>query len=189
MENNLTLLTSDLTGKQQKFAECYVSHLNATLAAEQAGYSTTSLSATGHELLRNSKVAAYITQLKKQQLADMGITPERVLRELARIAFVDPDKMYDEFGCLKSVKDMDEDTRRAIASIETKELFEQEGRTKKYVGDAKKVRTNEKTKAIEMMMRHFNLFEADNKSAASNTIIVTNSESVDIWKSLQNEFF
>jgi phage terminase small subunit len=188
MENNLQYYTGDLTLLMKSFAERYVVHLNATRAAEEAGSVGKNTREIGYRLLHTPKVAAYIEYLRQQQLANMGISGDRVLKELARLAFVDPRKMYDEDGCLKPMHEMDDDTAAAISAVDTKEIFEKEGRETKYVGDQKKVRLNDKTKALELIARHLNLFEKDNKSGASNVVVVTADESAQIWKSLDSEF-
>lgn len=188
MENNLTILTGDLTPMQKKFCERYAVHLKLSLACEEAGYTGNSLGAQANALMKLPKIQAYIEHIKSQQMAAFGLTPERVLKELARLAFVDPSKMYDDEGCMLNIKDMDEDTRRAISSVETKELFEQEGRKKKYVGDAKKAKLGDKTKALELLMRHFGQFNLDNQQSAANVVVVTSDEAKTIMGKLDENY-
>jgi len=52
--------------KQQKFCECYVHHGNAARAAREAGYSEKNASHQGGQLLRNTKVRAYIHELRQK---------------------------------------------------------------------------------------------------------------------------
>ena len=53
-----------------------------------------------------------------------GLTAERTIRETARISYFDPARLYREDGSLKTVPEMDGDTRAAIASIEVNEAMD-----------------------------------------------------------------
>lgn len=46
---------------------------------------------------------------------ETGITLERTLREIAKGAFHDPRKFFDDSGALKPVTELDDDTAAAIA--------------------------------------------------------------------------
>lgn len=72
-----------LTGKQRMFCEHYIACcFNATQAARLAGYATGTESIRGHELVRNSNVAAYI----KQRTAEVAMGADEVLLRLGRMA-------------------------------------------------------------------------------------------------------
>jgi len=45
---------------------------------------------------------------------------QRILEEYARIGFLDPKKLYDEFGNLKPINEIDDDTARAIGSVKVR---------------------------------------------------------------------
>lgn len=189
METKLQLLSRELTPVMKEFADKYALTLNATQAVRDTpGITTKHPQVAASRLMANEKVQAYIQELRREQQEKLGISQDRVLQELARMAYVDPGEMYDEFGCLKPINEMPEDVRRAIASVETKEIFEQDGKKKKYVGDNKKVLLTAKEKALEMLARHLGMFEKDNKQSATNIIIVSAEESTKIWQSLQSEF-
>lgn len=57
-----------LNPRQRAFAEHYVQSANATESARRAGYngSENTLATTGHDLLRNPKVAAYLKELQAE---------------------------------------------------------------------------------------------------------------------------
>ena len=77
-----------MTDKQKKFVDEYLIDLNATQAAIRAGYSPKTANEQGARLLTNVSVQHYLEQ--KQAVIDRrtGISQERVVRELAKIAFV-----------------------------------------------------------------------------------------------------
>ena len=79
---------AELNEKQQRFVEEYMIDLNATQAAIRAGYSVKSASDIGGQLLGKTHVQRAIARAKAERSRRTGITQDRVLQELARIAFV-----------------------------------------------------------------------------------------------------
>lgn len=145
-----------LNPKQLRFAQEYVIDLNATLAARRAGYSVKSAEWIGCRLTKNVKVAAEIERLQAEIANKLGITAERVLDEIAKLAFNDPRKFFDEDGRIKPVKELDDDTAMSLAGIET---------FHKIIGDEKdgmavvtKVRISDKRSSLELLGRHLKLF-------------------------------
>lgn len=90
---------------------------NQTQAAIAAGYSKKSAETIGHEVARRPRVKAELEKRRKALAAKFELTPERVLRETARIAYFDMAGCYNKNGTLKPIHKMDEDTRRAISAV------------------------------------------------------------------------
>lgn len=114
-------MRGDLNPKQLAFIDEILKQgpsINATKAAESAGYSKRSAHAIGCTLLKHPKVAAEIARRRAPIAKKSALTAERVIQELSNIVFFDPASMYDESGKLLNVKDMPEETRRAIAGVE-----------------------------------------------------------------------
>jgi len=78
-----------LTDKQRLFCMYYVKTFNATQSAIKAGYAPDSAHVRGHELLRNSKVAAEIRRIKSNMANDVFIDAMDVLNKWVKIAFAD----------------------------------------------------------------------------------------------------
>ena len=76
-----------LTDKQRRFVEEYLVDLNATAAARRAGYSEKTADRIGPELLGKTWVAAAIQEAMQQRSRRTEITQDRVLNELASVAF------------------------------------------------------------------------------------------------------
>ena len=76
-----------LTDKQRRFVEEYLVDLNATGAARRAGYSEKTADRIGPELLGKSWVSAAIQEAINQRSRRTEITQDRVLNELAIVAF------------------------------------------------------------------------------------------------------
>lgn len=79
-----------LTPKQERFVAEYCVDLNATQAAIRSGYSEKTAHAIGHENLSKPEIAAAIRAKTEKRAAKVEITGERVLEELAMLAFYDP---------------------------------------------------------------------------------------------------
>ncbi len=73
--------------KHERFAREYAIDRNATKAAARAGYSKATSGTQGSRLLKDAEIAARIVELEDKYLNAADITAERVMEELARIAF------------------------------------------------------------------------------------------------------
>ena len=76
-----------LTEKQKKFCDEYLVDCNATQAAIRAGYSPKTAYSIGEENLRKPELQAEIQKRKIELQNKLEITQEKVLQELASIAF------------------------------------------------------------------------------------------------------
>lgn len=98
---------------------------NGTRAYQAAGYATTSdiSAAQGPiRLLREPAVKARVDFLVKQYWAKLDISQEEIIARAAAIVRFDPSKLYDEGGNWLPLHEVDEQTRMALAGIET-DLF------------------------------------------------------------------
>lgn len=145
--------------RQERFAREYCIDLNGKRAAIAAGYSPKTAEAQASRLLRKHKVSELIAKLKEEQCQKLGISSARILRGLARIAFLDVRRLFDETGSLKAIRDLDDETAAAIAGIEHEKLFEHYGKGHaKHVGTTSKIKPADKLRALELLGKHLNLF-------------------------------
>jgi phage terminase small subunit len=148
-----------LLKQQRDFADNYVNDpgRNATAAYIAAGYKARGNSAevNAHNLLRRPKLAAYVAlkEAKTREKAEKSydITQERVLSELAGIAYSDPADLYAPDGTLLPIHEIPERTRRAIASIE-------------HGPNGMKIKLWSKTQGADMLAKHLNLYEKHQKA-------------------------
>lgn len=144
-----------LTDKQKRFCEEYLIDLNATQAAIRAGYKNADV---GRRLVTKSHVSEYIEKLKAERSQRTEITADRVLAELAAIAFSDrTDIAKIEDGGVVTftpTDQLDKDAKKTISGIENG----------KY---GTKVTTYDKVKALELIGKHLGMFTsgADNSAA------------------------
>ena len=150
-----------MTDAQKRFCDEYLIDLNATRAYKVA-YSRCkkdeTASVNGSKLLRNTKVQEYISKKQKEIEKRTEVTQDMVIKELAKIAFLDIRKLYTENGQLKNVTDIDDDTAGAISSLETLEEYDGYGDDREKIGDTQKVKLLDKTKALELLGRHLGIF-------------------------------
>lgn len=162
-----------LTDKQKRFCEEYLIDLNATQAAIRAGYSPKTAEQTASRLLRNVKVQEYIAKRQKELSRSTEVTQERVIRELALIAFsnatdyarvVEKKMKIEVNGVL--VDALDEDGNpimyRTVEPVLTEELTDDQKRVLAVIKkgrDGLEVRPCSKEKALELLGRHLGMFK------------------------------
>lgn len=141
-----------MTEKQKIFADEYLIDLNATRAYKVAYPSVKKdevAAAAAARLLRNVKVAAYIQERMEERQKRTEITQDRVLEELAAIAFAkatDYAEIKGECVRIKDTDTLDEQQIRAIAGIK-------EGKF------GIELKLNDKEKALELLGRHLGMFK------------------------------
>lgn len=141
-----------LTAKQKKFVEEYLIDLNATQAAIRAGYSTESAKEIGCENLTKPNVKAEIDKAIAERSRRTGINQDRVLRELAKIAFVNPNDVINFRDA--TVKMTSEENLAAIASIKVKEMPGEYGNATE-----REVKLYDKLRALDLLGRHLGMFK------------------------------
>lgn len=150
-----------MTDAQKRFCDEYLTDLNATRAYKVAYKNCKSdLTArtNGSKLLTNTNIQTYISEKQKEIEKRTEVTQDRVIKELANIAFLDIRKLYNESGGLKNIQDIDEETVRAISSLETLEEYDGYGENREQIGNTKKVKLLDKTKALELLGKHLGMF-------------------------------
>ena len=99
-----------LNDKQERFAQSYALHSNATEAAKAAGYSASSAYNQGYRLLQNSEVKQRIEDLEKENFTTVDVVAEledlvasgndttklKALDQLAKVRGNAPDAQQDK---------------------------------------------------------------------------------------------
>jgi phage terminase small subunit len=145
-----------MTLKQERFVAEYLVDRNATKAAERAGYSKKTAQEQGSRLLSNAMVAAAVAEGQAKLLEKVGITAERVLQEMGRLAFSDVSRLFTPEGTLKPLSQLTADDSACIAGLEViiKNAEAGDGHTDKV----HKIKVWDKSKNLEMLGKHFGLF-------------------------------
>lgn len=147
-----------LTPKQATFVREYLVDLNATRAAERAGYSPKTAETQGSRLFRNVQVREEIDRALGERADRVQVKADDILRELMRIGLADIREAFTEDGALKPIREMPEEIARTIAGVETEELWEGHGDERTRVGDTVKVKFWNKPQALELLGKHLKLF-------------------------------
>jgi phage terminase small subunit len=151
-------LPKKLTVKQKLFCKYYLISLNATYAAIKAGYSKKTARQIGTENLAKPNIEAYIQEQLKQKEKKLDITVDRVLEEIALIAFLDIKEFYNENGTVKKVHEIEETARRAISTVTTKEIWVGKGENAELF-NIENIKAGDKLKALEMLGRYLSMFK------------------------------
>ena len=145
-----------LTAKQQRFCDEYLIDLNATQAAIRAGYKASKKSTfevLGYQLLQKPSVREEIERKMAERSKRTGISQDRVIQELARIAFLNPQKLIDPDDA--SVRpDATEDDLACIQSVKVKTMNGDIG-----YSEEREIRLNDKMKALELLGKHLGMFK------------------------------
>jgi phage terminase small subunit len=143
-----------LTEKQQRFVEEYLIDLNAARAVKRAGYAASTnqrAAEIGHQLLQKTPVSSRVQEAIDKRAKRTEITADRVLCELARIAFSDISDIAD-FGpdgvTLKPVSAIDPHDLHCISEIGEKPMKD---------GKAVYVKTWDKIAALRELEKHLGL--------------------------------
>lgn len=153
-----------LTPKQERFVQEYLIDLNATQAAIRAGYSQRTARQIGDENLSKPDIRAAIQSAKAERSKRTEITQDRVLQELARIAFFDLRTLYREDGSLKAMSELDDDAAAVLAGVD---VVETKGNAAMGGEDGlrhipefvKKVKIPDKVGALGLAMRHLGMLK------------------------------
>lgn len=141
-----------MTEKQKIFADEYLIDLNATRAYRKAYPSVKkdeTAAQAGSRMLRNVKVAEYIAERMQARQERTEITQDKVLEELAAIAFAratDYAEVEDNQVFIKDTAGLSENQIKAIAGIKQGKF-------------GIEVKLNDKEKALELLGRHLGMFK------------------------------
>lgn len=140
-----------LSAIREAFCQHYTKHWNATQAAKDAGYKPKWAQNIGYHLVHNSLVKERIAQLTEHSLKEIGITRERVLKELATIAFTNMSDLATWNDSGVRFKPSDEISKNVQASIaEVSEVVNQAGGTLR-------LKQHDKVKALETIAKHLRM--------------------------------
>lgn len=139
-----------MTKKQKLFVEEYLIDLNATQAAIRAGYSPDTANEQGSRLLANVSISNEISRAMAERSKRTGVNADRVVQELAKIAFVNATEVIDPETATVKKDALPEDTA-AIQSVKVKTFGED--------GLEREIKMADKLKALELLGKHMGMFK------------------------------
>jgi phage terminase small subunit len=143
---------SPLSDKQKVFCREYLKDLNASQAAIRAGYSKVSAGQQSALLMKDPRIAEKIKIGMDKRIDRTHVTIDRVVTELARMAFSDVTEFMEWSENVGKIKDSIELTPDQSACI--KEVLIEDRPLK---GKKIRVKLVAKEKALELLMRHMGM--------------------------------
>ncbi|MEG1562868.1 MAG: terminase small subunit [Bacteroides sp.] len=153
-----------ITEQQQLFIAEYLIDLNATQAAIRAGYSPKTSAQTGYKLCHKSLIADAIARAIAARSRRTGITQDRVLLELARVAFINPSDVLD-LTTAEVKSGANDDDLTVIAGVKVKYVphkdYDEDGEPVYEQAIEREVKLCDKLRALDMLCRHLGMYERD----------------------------
>lgn len=174
---------TQLALRRQAFALEYLKDFDAKAAAIRAGFAESSAAVSGSKMLREPEVQRLLLVARKEFKDEALVTIREVIEELRHQAFLDPADLFDNEGKLLDVPAMPERARRAIAGLDlehVKTSTTRKGESKEEadeeleveVESTKKVKLNDKLKALELLGRYLKMFtDASERTVARVRVI------------------
>lgn len=147
-----------LNPKQRLFVGHYLKSLNATQAAISAGYSQKRAAEMGYQLLQKPTVAAAIQRAMDKRAAKLEISAERVLEEIAAVAFAHMGQYATWGGENVRLTESSEVDPRAVAEVSQ--------RVNRY-GNNVGIKLHDKLGALEKLGKHLGMWK-DNGADGGN---------------------
>lgn len=150
---------------ERVFCNQYMIHFNGARAAKEAGYTANNgaFNRVAMQLLARPLIVRYLTLLKEDLANRLHLTKERVVGELANIAFFNVADLYDDEGKLLPGNKIPRHATPALTSIKERVIQTLDGGEK--IIDREYKISNRET-SLDMLAKHLGLYEKDNGQRA-----------------------
>ena len=151
----------EITEKEDVFCREYIAdagenQTRAFIRAYKGEYTYESARVMASKLFAKVNIQARIKELRAERCKRLEITADRVLAELAKLAFYDPKEFFDADMRLKPLNELDPDQAAVIAGIET--FHKIVGEDKDGVTVLTKIKLPDKGANLERLGKHLELF-------------------------------
>ncbi len=166
----------DVTDHEDKFARRFAAHGNMARAYREAEYKPQKTcekdSRAGWDVLQRPAVQAKYEHYLAIQKKKLDVSDNRLLAEIASIAFVDPSLLQSAGGGLAAITDLPEHVRRAVRKVKVKRTVKSIDRDTDIITSEEIVEYefHDKMKALTQLVRINGLEE---KATAPKDITVT----------------
>lgn len=161
-----------LREKQQLFVDEYLIDLNGTQAAIRAGYSAKTANEQASRLLANVSIQQAISERMAERSKRTGVNQDRVVQELAKIAFLKMTDVVDHNGKIKD--DASEDDLSCIESIKYKHSDTDTGSSTE-----REVKTASKLKALELLGKHLGMWNDKLDVNITQPIVISGADNLE----------
>lgn len=142
--------------RHEVFCREYAIHSNGSKAYLKA-FPHVKPSACGpnaYKLLNTTHIDNRIKQITAERLDKLEVTHEKILREVAKMAFLDPREFYNGDGSIKLVVDMDPDAASALEGVKTRVVDTENSDGVTRTVTVTEIKHNNKRGALELLMRY-----------------------------------
>lgn len=155
-------VVAELNPKQQRFVEEYLRDLNATQAAIRSGYSARTANEQGSRLLANVSVAEAVARAKAERSARVGLTADRVIEELAAVAFARMPDFADwgtgrQMGLTPSEELTDQQAAAVAQVVETEKFIKTLGEDEQLMSRERSIKLHDKLGALKLLCQHLGI--------------------------------
>lgn len=147
-----------LTPRQERFCQEYLIDLNGTQSAIRAGYSKRTANEQAAKQLAKGSIQSRLNELRRDREQRTSVTADRVVLELARLAFFDARALHAKDGSIKPIAEWDDAAAASVSAIEVDVTVETRG-TKKRKVTTTKLKRFDKNRSLEMLGRHLGMFK------------------------------
>lgn len=159
-----------MTKKQKRFVEEYLVDLNATQAAIRAGYSPQTARDIGCENLTKPNIQNAIATAMAERSRRTGINQDRVIQEIAKLAFLNPVDVIDmDEATIKG--EANRDDTACIASVKVKVILGEDGNITE-----REIKTYDKLKALELLGKHLGMFSDKLKVEGAIPVVISGGD-------------
>jgi phage terminase small subunit len=152
--------------RQKRFCKEYIIDLNATKAAERAGYSKNTANEQGARLLVNVSIKEEISKLQNKTAKKLEITHEMLTAEWAKMAFSNITHLHNTWIELKEFEQLKKDNPDILSciqeintKIEKRDIGDQTFAKIEYV----RLKLYDKQRALENLGKNIGYYLEDNK--------------------------
>ena len=162
-----------LTPRQKDFCEYYLQTGNAAEAARLAGYSEKTARVIGPENLSKPVIKNAIDKAIAERSRRTGINQDRVIQEIAKLAFLNPIDVIDmDEATIKG--EANRDDTACIASVKVKVIPGEDGNITE-----REVKTYDKLKALELLGKHLGMFTDKLKMEGNVPVVIMGDDQLE----------
>jgi len=145
----------------EAFAQHYAIYKHSRKAREHAGFDLATTSP--HAILNLKVVKNRIQELWNEAAEEVGVTPQRVLQEISRVAFASIRDIYDDQGNPIPMHELDDDTAATIVGVDIETKWERDSPASDNVSPVvtKKIRRADKMAALSILAKHVKIIGDD----------------------------
>ncbi len=145
-----------LTPRQSAFVDEYLLDFNMVQAAVRAGYAKSTAQGKAYALCLQPEVQAAIARRIRARAERLALDQDRVLLEIARVAFNDPRRAFTEDGRLLPVHAWPPELAAAVASVKVLLVKGPDG---EVIGETQEIKFWDKGKQLALAARHLGMLQ------------------------------